>query len=489
MERKFYHENFEGSLKHEADQFKMYPSKKVWHGIYNDVHPGRRWPSAAISILFIFTLVIIGHLNTANPPGSISRTKPMKEILAANKKSAGNPDRKNLIHPVQANTRKSFPSNNPFGIIQTQSTVNGDGQSEIASQNNLTPGVEPLTQPSSSQMDQKIETPIQDLSNNSNNSVLQNPGISDKSTRNDLVVTDLPSLKITNEPRNTILSDIILPINKNTAKLPSPETEAGKKITEETVNQQSIAKQTRLRRNKISLTMFLAPSLSYRTYSKSKKPADLNMSLNQSAANNTYDNAIERPSLGLKGGASVNYNLTKKLKFIGGMQLGYSEFNKKASNIHPTIASLVLTNSATGVPYTLTTFSHFGSRSEGPVEFNLHNYVLEASTPIGFQYQVGGNDDLNLDVFTTFQPTYVIKSQAYLLSSNNKYFISEPSLSRKWNMGISIGSLISFGSGSYRWQVGPNIDYHLLSTYDSRYQIKEHIINYGVRMGVTKIRK
>jgi len=66
MERKFYPENFENFLKGHADQFKLTPSKKVWHGIYNDIHPGRRWPSIAMSMVFLFTLVIIGHLNTNN---------------------------------------------------------------------------------------------------------------------------------------------------------------------------------------------------------------------------------------------------------------------------------------------------------------------------------------------------------------------------------------------------------------------------------------
>ncbi|MEJ7820810.1 MAG: hypothetical protein WKF85_00735, partial [Chitinophagaceae bacterium] len=66
MERNFYPENFENYLKGHADQFKMTPSKKVWHGIYNDIHPGTRWPSVAMSMVFIFTLVIIGHLNTNN---------------------------------------------------------------------------------------------------------------------------------------------------------------------------------------------------------------------------------------------------------------------------------------------------------------------------------------------------------------------------------------------------------------------------------------
>src|SRR5665647_1148501 len=66
MERRFFMNDFEQSLKEHADEFKMIPSKRVWHGIYNDIHPGRRWPSVAMSLALIFTLVVIGHLNTHN---------------------------------------------------------------------------------------------------------------------------------------------------------------------------------------------------------------------------------------------------------------------------------------------------------------------------------------------------------------------------------------------------------------------------------------
>src|SRR6266550_4701381 len=72
MERRFFTNDFEQSgdfeqsLKEHADKFQMVPSKKVWHGIYNDLHPGKRWPSVTMSLLLIFTLVVIGHLNTNN---------------------------------------------------------------------------------------------------------------------------------------------------------------------------------------------------------------------------------------------------------------------------------------------------------------------------------------------------------------------------------------------------------------------------------------
>ncbi len=63
MEEKFYLDDFELSLQEQANQFKMAPTKKVWHGIYNDLHPGRRWPSVVMSLLLVFSVVLIGYIN------------------------------------------------------------------------------------------------------------------------------------------------------------------------------------------------------------------------------------------------------------------------------------------------------------------------------------------------------------------------------------------------------------------------------------------
>lgn len=63
MERKFYTDNFEQLLKEKSDEFRMYPSKRVWHSIYNDLHPGRKWPSIAVSMVLIFALLMTGYWN------------------------------------------------------------------------------------------------------------------------------------------------------------------------------------------------------------------------------------------------------------------------------------------------------------------------------------------------------------------------------------------------------------------------------------------
>ena len=43
MERDFYNEDIEQLIKQKADQYKMYPSDKVWKGIHRSLHPRRKW--------------------------------------------------------------------------------------------------------------------------------------------------------------------------------------------------------------------------------------------------------------------------------------------------------------------------------------------------------------------------------------------------------------------------------------------------------------
>ncbi|MEP6616296.1 MAG: hypothetical protein ABJA57_06930 [Ginsengibacter sp.] len=476
MERNFYHENFESSLKEDADQFKMYPSKKVWHGIYNNVHPGRRWPSTAISVLFIFTLVIVGHLNTGNSRNAYSNLKIQPDEALVSAKVT-----KRLTSGARSKRVSQLSKNEQIpAVLFPYSTGESSSTSSIAG-NSIPPQINEITEPGNgtgtaiemTNQGQKVSLPNEDLHN------------ANASSGQSAIAEHLPE-KILNQPNSISTSELNLPVGKKSLQKITVNKIDSKKSEPDQILQAETALRNRIMRNKISWTIYMNPSLSYRTYSNLEKSVALNQIMSPNA--NNKETADERPALGMQGGASVNYNLTKKLKFIAGMRLGYLEFNKKASYVHPTIASLMLINSVTGTPYTMTTFSNFGNFS-GAASLTLHNYSFQASTPFGLQYTIGSDDDMKLDVTGTFQPIYVISSHGYLLSSNNKNFISEPSLSRKWNMGISIGTLLSFGSSSYKWQVGPNVDYQLLSTYDSRYPVKEHLINYGVKLGVTKIRK
>src|SRR5689334_5857624 len=65
MERNFNNE-FERFLKENADQYRMYPSGKVWSGIYNSLHTRRKWYGLGI-ILLLITGSLVTVLVTRSP--------------------------------------------------------------------------------------------------------------------------------------------------------------------------------------------------------------------------------------------------------------------------------------------------------------------------------------------------------------------------------------------------------------------------------------
>jgi len=101
---------------------------------------------------------------------------------------------------------------------------------------------------------------------------------------------------------------------------------------------------------------------------------------------------------------------------------------------------------------------------------------------------LAGNDNLQLNAAASFQPSYVLANQAYILSTDKFNYITQPSLSRRWNMGTNIGTFISFNSNKYKWEIGPQVHYQLLSSYSNEYHVKEHFIDYGIRLGIGIIR-
>jgi hypothetical protein len=84
MEKSFYTDgNFERLLREQTDRFTMQPTKKVWHSVYNNLHPARRWPSVAISLLLVVSILLLGYLNKTNSSekGS-SLTAAVKQLPA-----------------------------------------------------------------------------------------------------------------------------------------------------------------------------------------------------------------------------------------------------------------------------------------------------------------------------------------------------------------------------------------------------------------------
>jgi hypothetical protein len=110
---------------------------------------------------------------------------------------------------------------------------------------------------------------------------------------------------------------------------------------------------------------------------------------------------------------------------------------------------------------------------------------LQTSLPVGLQYEFLHINKLQFNAAANFAPTFVIKSNAYLLSSDGNY-IKDNSLLRNWNMTSNFGVFVTLHSQKYKWIIGPNIHYQWLSTYKKEYTMQEHLINYGLRIAISR---
>lgn len=105
MERNLYDDDeLEDFLKRKANQYKIYPSDKVWNGIYTALHAGRKWHIIGGSLLLLSILTLIGLEKTI-------------------------PDQKNSVVKKNIITNVSYTTNT---IEDNKTTVHKNGHSIIA---------------------------------------------------------------------------------------------------------------------------------------------------------------------------------------------------------------------------------------------------------------------------------------------------------------------------------------------------------------------
>lgn len=444
MERNFYSENFENFLKGHADKFKMTPSKKVWHGIYNDLHPGTRWPSIAMSIVFIFTLVIIGHLNTNN-----GHTTPLRNLTSRHSS--------NLINLIK--TSATAKHSTPKKVMQDKSTT--------ALTDNDPNTTNPLSDINSIQPSANIV--VNPANNNEKNNYTR---AENKTEIIPVIENNVTNISTLNNEFTNSSQDVnevkTTPGSKEINKETTPDKEISIK-TEPQANSININKPRRI--SNIVWNYYFAPSFSYRYLSD-----DVN------------NFVLDKPRIGYEAGTEMSFKIFKKLSFTTGLQLNFSGYKIRANAAHPILATLTLNSEPLGQYSIYSAISHY-SNSKASEFAKLKNYSLQASIPIGLQYVIAENDNIKFSAAASFQPSFIIGNRAYLLSTDKKNYLTAPDLMRSWNMNTSFSTFVSFSSNSFNWQIGPQVRYQLLSTYSNRYQEKEHLVNYGFRIGISKSSK
>ena len=514
MEEKFYLDDFELSLQEQANQFKMVPSKKVWHGIYNDLHPGRRWPSVMVLLLLIFSIVFIGYINSHIDKNA---TDLKHQPLAKSGKEISNPKISNQtrqlsIKPAgQTNDRynrsdqsNSNKANTSFGSAGRN--INPIDRNVLNEQNNQ-PNIKYTgNMTGAKQMVHSLPyaTTLQDkysVNKIKNNTPDDNIVIENSITNNNQdIIGNHPDIslyptgfKISQIPNSekslNNKGHVLIALNSANNKLyrlnDNGQINSKNNLSE---SDNAVLATVKKRNDKISWSYYAGPLVS--SVSFKGEPIKENSNLNLSASplprvTQKDIKVIRNAALGFEAGVQMNYSLAAKFQLTIGAHLTRSGYNIISNLVHPTLATLTLRNPSTREDYSRNFVTHYGDGT-GKSTVTLHNYSYQASIPLGVQYVIWDNKNFQINFAANVEPSLIFKADAYLLSANGKNYVNVPDLMRKWNVSSNFAPFVSFRSSRFKWNIGPDIRYQWLSTYQKNYTVKEHLIDYGIRVGISK---
>ena len=493
MESRFDMNNFERSLKEHADRFMIVPSERVWKGIYNDLHPGSKWPSLAMGLLMIITLFWMGNNQKSNT----------EDFSSTDIKTIESSDSENILVP-----NFSALSAKTFSIVKDQTPNSEDQDSKAVAPTQDSKVTAPtVTKQAVIAGEQSFNSAKQSYNTESE----QNPDLSSVTTPgllNRFVVPDnnnLINLRQHFNPAQKISKEnmeiIILPVGEENinrqeinskipitnSQLPEPETgdlseTQNLQPSSKAVQQNTLKKKKK--NEKIEWIYFVSPAISsvYFRGNNLNMPATLNSGI---VINPTSKHqVIHSAKMGFEAGADVNYKLSEKAALTSGMHITYSGYNITSNFVHPSLTTVTFQD-ADGNLFVKNYMTQFGN-GKGPGKFGISNYNLQFSIPVGLQWDLWGNDDIKVSVVSTIEPFLVLGSKAYILSGDGNNYVNDPDLIRKINLSGNFGSMISFEGAGVNWHIGPNVRYQILSTYHSIYPIKEHLINYGLKIGISK---
>lgn len=504
MERRFDMSDFERSLKDHADQFRMVPSKRVWNGIYNNLHPGSKWPSITIAILFLFTLITISKLNNSptqfrnvedspknnnakniiiaqadklQPPTvaqkDITGSQISEKSESVNTGLAEGMDKPEDKMPgstpslVENSTTKKAVEKNPVEK-STANIVNATAkENQVSSKENIENTEAAASLPAKEAIQGETLIQPENFQNSLNTQYIKN---------NDFIENGflLPDFSV---DAITIPGDILYSLISNNKTLGIGAENNLASVT-------ALNPLKKGRKNKPEWTFYITPTISTASFSnKSIDPSVANSS-QVALSNRGVFKLLRNSRFGIETGTEMTVKIDKNLKFVTGFNLGYSGYKILSNLVHPTFTTLMLRDNNGGT-YSKNFLTHYGN-GQSPGHVTLNNYKIQASIPLGVQFNVWGNEKIKIDLTSLLEPSVVIKDDAYLISSDGRYYVNDPSLVRKTNLDGHFGSYITFIGKKVKWHLGPDFRYQLFSSYKNIYPAKEHLIDYGIRIGLSR---
>ncbi|MEP7142099.1 MAG: hypothetical protein ABI707_04470 [Ferruginibacter sp.] len=536
MDRNFHTDEFERLLREKSDEFRMYPSKRIWHSIYNNIHPGRKWPSVAMGIMLITALLLTGYLNTKNTNlyTETGKTIPQQKIIAQ-AKSAQLLSSHPFDFPSNSNTPPGAIENNKTAATLHNSVNSGNINNAIDNKLAGNPSQVGIFTITNQPVISDNNTPRNDHYNYNiaakketiNSSVtaintlphlLKDENI-ETSGDYKIAPADDDQTGVLTYAQKTVINDFIQNplVSEFSVNGVNPKTTAIIRGGNSAVEKNNLAGNkkvfisaedkdwienyalynrpaTKKWANKLAWQMYATPSVVYRKlYSDPNFGDPINAAppLVVSPSNADVKKVInQKPSLGFEIGTGLQYSIFKGVKLKAGLQLNYTRYNSEAfQNTHPVATKVTMHDYKTNLSYEEIRTTPYSNKS-GLEAVKLHNETFQVSLPIGADLKLIGNENLQWNFGITIQPGYVPAGKSYLISSDGRNYVKEVSMLNRWNLNAGFETFISYkADNGLIFQLGPQFRKQLFSTNSKQIAVEEKLLNYGLKFGISKTLK
>lgn len=474
MERDFYNEEFEDLIREKTDQYKMYPSDKVWKGIYGSLHARRRRFVIGMSVLVSGILMFAGIELIAPGKHSVAQNATIN-TPGSSKSSAGEalsediqPTPENYFKEPERVIRKHQPTQSFNEVIAFK--VLGDPAPEKHAAATISQSI---------QVD--ISSTVKPSPSASADLALMIP----KATVHNLQLETTAPRPITGIAEQPVSSTIE---TSQKANLSNYDPDDQKQIN--WLQERALQHLAPIKQHKLNWQLYFSPTVNYRKLSGGNYADSRSTVQNVPIALIHYGTANDfvdhTPAIGYEFGGSMVYQLTRNLSLKAGLQFNYTRYLIRAFSSTPELATIALNSYYGYYADSITGYTNVRNFSGKSKEY-IQNRYFQLSAPIGLEMRVLGNGKLQFNIGATLQPTYLLNRNSYLLTTDYSNYTKEPTLFRKWNLNGGLEAFISYRIGNLRWQIGPQFRYQLFSTYTDQYPLKENLMEYGIKIGVTKV--
>jgi hypothetical protein len=477
-----HNDELEDFLRQQTDDHRMYPSDKLWRNIQLTLHGETRWPALTYISIFIIASLVISTLlmkpeermkkNVAVYTAAVTASNVETALANRSEAAENSPVQHAYTDKITQNTIEAV---NDKVSKEQHSVINTLSVAHYVSKNNAALIQTKVAINPASIAAAVVKAPLLSIPATAKNSKEELATVSNASKPASMYFSTLGLMDLSGLKTGGLVQHSLANIDNEEIWRSFPLLNANDIILKKL--------------SKFNFQFYITPSISYRQLTDAKGKAARSYTAIPLSSNYKIDinNIVKHtPSVGAEVGFALGYQLNNRFTVKSGLQFNVRQYNITA---YPAVWPSTPVNIPEGSNETtdaLATSAPYTQADSRPIV--LRNRYYEIAAPIGMDYKVfaGPNGTVTINVAATVQPTYTFDKEPFVITTDYKNYADGSLLMRNWNINSSVEAYIGYKLGAFRWQIGPQFRYQHLPTYGGGYPIREHLLDYGIKLGFTK---